>query len=77
MLSFKIVEHATAVFRALPLLFPSSNSPPKKLGASSEAVFHVLTVRLKVFFFSVLFCGKPLSFIQQGSVVSDLIVVFF
>ena len=77
MLSFKIVEHATAVFRALPLLFPSSTSPPKKLGASSEAVFHVLTVRLKVFIFSVLFCGKPLSFIQQGSVVSDLIVVFF
>ncbi|XP_062422198.1 uncharacterized protein LOC119219433 [Pungitius pungitius] len=37
------VEHATAVFRALPLLFPSSTLPPKKLGACSEAVFHVLT----------------------------------
>ncbi|CAL8270814.1 unnamed protein product [Gadus morhua 'NCC'] len=37
------VEHATAVFRALPLLFPSSTLPPKKLGESSEAVFHVLT----------------------------------
>ncbi|KAG5286450.1 hypothetical protein AALO_G00014990 [Alosa alosa] len=39
----KIVEHATAVFRALPLLFPSSTMPPKKLGASSGAVFHILT----------------------------------
>ncbi|CAL8255009.1 unnamed protein product [Gadus morhua 'NCC'] len=37
------VEHAAAVFRTLPLLFPSSTMPPKKLGASSEAVFHVLT----------------------------------
>ncbi|XP_035805246.2 uncharacterized protein LOC118470462 [Amphiprion ocellaris] len=37
------VEHATAVFRALPQLFPSSTVPPKKLGASSEALFHVLT----------------------------------
>ena len=61
-LSFKIVEHATAVFRALPLLFPSSTMPPEKMGASSEAVFHVHTVR-QVFIFSVvLFCGKPLSF---------------
>ncbi|CAL8341960.1 unnamed protein product [Gadus morhua 'NCC'] len=37
------VEHATAVFRALPLLFPSSTMPPEKMGASSEAVFHVHT----------------------------------
>ncbi|XP_049897482.1 uncharacterized protein LOC126388390 isoform X2 [Epinephelus moara] len=37
------VEHATAVFRVLPLLFPSSTAPPKKLGASREALFHVLT----------------------------------
>ncbi|KAF7644113.1 hypothetical protein LDENG_00227740 [Lucifuga dentata] len=37
------VEHATAVFRALPLLFPSSTVPPRKLGTSSEALFHVLT----------------------------------
>lgn len=34
-----------AVFRALPQLFPSSTIPPKKLGTSSEAFFHVLTVR--------------------------------
>uniref|UniRef100_A0A0F8B0J7 Uncharacterized protein n=1 Tax=Larimichthys crocea TaxID=215358 RepID=A0A0F8B0J7_LARCR len=39
------VAHVTAVFRALPLLFPSSTMPPKKLGLSSEALFHVLTVR--------------------------------
>ncbi|XP_049897474.1 uncharacterized protein LOC126388390 isoform X1 [Epinephelus moara] len=38
-----VVEHATAVFRVLPLLFPSSTAPPKKLGASREALFHVLT----------------------------------
>ncbi|XP_078023648.1 uncharacterized protein LOC144462870 [Epinephelus lanceolatus] len=37
------VEHVTAVFRALPLLFSSSTMPPKKLGLSSEALFHVLT----------------------------------
>ncbi|XP_041848115.1 uncharacterized protein LOC121644314 [Melanotaenia boesemani] len=36
------VEHATAVFKALPLLFPSSTAPPKKLGNCSEAFFHVL-----------------------------------
>ncbi|XP_056232240.1 uncharacterized protein LOC130169474 [Seriola aureovittata] len=36
------VEHITAVFRALPLLFPSSTMPPKKLGSSSEALFHIL-----------------------------------
>ncbi|CAK6981852.1 uncharacterized protein LOC128439069 [Scomber scombrus] len=36
------VEHITAVFRALPLLFLSSTMPPKKLGSSSEALFHVL-----------------------------------
>ncbi|KAM7420117.1 hypothetical protein PAMA_014701 [Pampus argenteus] len=39
----KPVVHVTAVFRALPLLFPSSTMPPKKLGLSSEALFHVLT----------------------------------
>ncbi|KAJ8394481.1 hypothetical protein AAFF_G00044910 [Aldrovandia affinis] len=39
------VEHAAAVFRALPLLFPSSTMPPRKLGANSEALFHVLTVK--------------------------------
>ncbi|KAM3615164.1 uncharacterized protein V6R79_024334 [Siganus canaliculatus] len=33
------VEH---VFRALPLLFRTSTMPPKKLGLSSEALFHVL-----------------------------------
>ncbi|KAI3354604.1 hypothetical protein L3Q82_019108 [Scortum barcoo] len=36
------VEHITVVFRALPLLFPSSTMPPKKLGSTSEALFHVL-----------------------------------
>ncbi|KAF7641892.1 hypothetical protein LDENG_00269040 [Lucifuga dentata] len=36
-----VVEHATAVFRALPL--PSSTMPPRKLGTSSKALFHVLT----------------------------------
>nr|XP_054590988.1 uncharacterized protein LOC129154791 isoform X1 [Nothobranchius furzeri] len=39
---FKPVEHAAAVFRALPMLFPSSTVPPKKLGICSEAFFHVL-----------------------------------
>ncbi|KAJ8260314.1 hypothetical protein GJAV_G00179550 [Gymnothorax javanicus] len=30
------VEHAIAVFRALPLLFPSSNMPPRNLSTSSS-----------------------------------------
>ncbi|KAK1898033.1 Cytochrome P450 82A4 [Dissostichus eleginoides] len=50
------VEHATAVFTALPLLFPSNTVPPRKLGTSREALFHILTVRLtvlKYFFFVV------------------------
>lgn len=35
-------DHALAVFTALPDLFPSGVSPPKKLGPCSEAFFHVL-----------------------------------
>ncbi|KAK1882852.1 putative 1-phosphatidylinositol 3-phosphate 5-kinase [Dissostichus eleginoides] len=38
------VEHATAVFTALPLLFPSNTVPPRKLGTSREALFHILTL---------------------------------
>ncbi|KAJ8400129.1 hypothetical protein AAFF_G00401680 [Aldrovandia affinis] len=33
------VEHAAAVFRALPLLFPSSTMPPRKLGAKQRGSF--------------------------------------
>ncbi|KAK1903514.1 Mitochondrial group I intron splicing factor CCM1 [Dissostichus eleginoides] len=54
--SDKALEHATAVFTALPLLFPSNTVPPRKLGTSREALFHILTVRLtvlKYFFFVV------------------------
>ncbi|KAK1891622.1 Kynurenine/alpha-aminoadipate aminotransferase mitochondrial [Dissostichus eleginoides] len=41
--SDKALEHATAVFTALPLLFPSNTVPPRKLGTSREALFHILT----------------------------------
>ncbi|KAG1952347.1 hypothetical protein F2P79_010268 [Pimephales promelas] len=37
------VEHAIAVFTALPLLFPSGSAVPKKVVQISEALFHVLT----------------------------------
>ncbi|XP_073767100.1 uncharacterized protein isoform X1 [Danio rerio] len=37
------VEHAIAVFTALPLLFPSGSAAPKKQVPISEALFHVLT----------------------------------
>ncbi|KAK7127285.1 hypothetical protein R3I94_018472 [Phoxinus phoxinus] len=37
------VEHAIAVFTALPLLFPSGSAVPKKVVPISEALFHVLT----------------------------------
>ncbi|GAA6091544.1 uncharacterized protein LOC113092607 isoform X2 [Tachysurus ichikawai] len=40
---FFVVEHAIAVFTALPLLFPSGSAAPKKLVPISEAFFHVLT----------------------------------
>ncbi|XP_051799003.1 uncharacterized protein LOC127537744 [Acanthochromis polyacanthus] len=36
------VDHALAVFAALPSLFPSGLPPPKKLGSCGEAFFHVL-----------------------------------
>ncbi|KAG1928039.1 hypothetical protein F2P79_023822 [Pimephales promelas] len=37
------VEHAIAVFTALPLLFPSGSAVPKKVVQISEVLFHVLT----------------------------------
>ncbi|XP_063751442.1 uncharacterized protein LOC134872193 [Eleginops maclovinus] len=58
------VEHATAVFRALPLLFPSSFIPPKKLGASSEALFHVLTAS-----------EDPQSFLRQRPLSSPVLLL--
>ncbi|XP_077939168.1 uncharacterized protein LOC144411419 isoform X2 [Gasterosteus aculeatus] len=36
------VEFTLALFNALPSLFPSPTSPPKKLGNSCEALLHVL-----------------------------------
>jgi len=41
-----LVEHAIALFRALPALFPSPTAPSKKLGNASEALLHVLQVRV-------------------------------
>ncbi|XP_056121570.1 uncharacterized protein LOC130099788 [Rhinichthys klamathensis goyatoka] len=41
--TLKGVEHAIAVFTALPLLFPSGSAVPKKVVPISEAIFHVLT----------------------------------
>ncbi|KAL2094166.1 hypothetical protein ACEWY4_011478 [Coilia grayii] len=58
------VEHVTAVFRALPLLFPSSTMPPKKLGSSSEALFHVLATS-----------EDPNGFIQQRPLSSPVLLV--
>lgn len=40
------MEYATALFRALPTLFPSPTAPPKKMGHASEALLHVLQVRV-------------------------------
>lgn len=40
------MEYAKALFRALPTLFPSPTAPLKKLGHASEALLHVLLVRL-------------------------------
>nr|XP_040046992.1 uncharacterized protein LOC120827894 isoform X1 [Gasterosteus aculeatus aculeatus] len=58
------VEHITAVFRALPLLFPSSTLPPKKLGSSSEALFHVLATS-----------EDPDGFMQQRPLSSPVLIV--
>lgn len=77
---FKPVEHAAAVFRALPVLFPSSTVPPKKLGICSEAFFHVLKVRLQysmciycwilqllMFSFYIFYCGVSQIFLKFRS----------
>ncbi|KAI4801530.1 hypothetical protein KUCAC02_019424 [Chaenocephalus aceratus] len=42
----KTLNGGKHVFTALPLLFPSNTVPPRKLGASREALFRILTVRL-------------------------------
>ncbi|XP_073336348.1 uncharacterized protein [Pagrus major] len=58
------VEHITAVFRAMPLLFPSSTLPQKKLGSSSEALFHVLATS-----------EDPNGFMQQRPLSSPVLLV--
>ncbi|XP_073318839.1 uncharacterized protein [Pagrus major] len=58
------VEHITAVFRAMPLLFPSSTLPSKKLGSSSEALFHVLATS-----------EDPNGFMQQRPLSSPVLLV--
>ncbi|KAJ8277586.1 hypothetical protein GJAV_G00077080 [Gymnothorax javanicus] len=58
------VEHAIAVFRALPLLFPSSNMPPRKLSTSSEALFHVLTT-----------LEEPDAFLRERALSSPVLLV--
>lgn len=45
---FNPVEHATAVFSALPQLFQSPAMAPKKTRTPSEVFFHILTVRQRV-----------------------------
>lgn len=43
-----IVEFTIALFDALPSLFPSPTTPPKRLGNASEALLHILKVRAVV-----------------------------
>ena len=42
------VEQSIALLGTLTQLFPSSVAPPKKLGAGSEALFHVLKVSVHI-----------------------------
>ncbi|KAF3859809.1 hypothetical protein F7725_000064, partial [Dissostichus mawsoni] len=58
------VEHATAVFTALPLLFPSNTVPPRKLGTSREALFHILTTS-----------EDPETFLRQRSLSCPVVLV--
>ncbi|XP_071340450.1 uncharacterized protein [Trachinotus anak] len=39
---YSLVDFTLALFNALPSLFPSSTSPPKRLGNSCEALLHTL-----------------------------------
>uniref|UniRef100_A0AAV2KQF1 Uncharacterized protein n=1 Tax=Knipowitschia caucasica TaxID=637954 RepID=A0AAV2KQF1_KNICA len=41
-LDVRSVDFTLALFNALPSLFPSPTSPPKKLGNSCEALLHIL-----------------------------------
>ncbi|KAI4804303.1 hypothetical protein KUCAC02_025934 [Chaenocephalus aceratus] len=58
------VEHATAVFTALPLFFPSNTVPPRKLGTSREALFHILTTS-----------EDPETFLRQRSLSCPVVLV--
>ncbi|XP_034087794.1 uncharacterized protein LOC117556547 isoform X1 [Gymnodraco acuticeps] len=58
------VEHATAVFTALPLIFPSNTVPPRKLGTSREALFHILTTS-----------EDPETFLRQRSLSCPVVLV--
>ncbi|KAJ4947502.1 hypothetical protein JOQ06_009537 [Pogonophryne albipinna] len=58
------MEHATAVFTALPLLFPSNTVPPRKLGTSREALFHILTTS-----------EDPETFLRQRSLSCPVVLV--
>lgn len=39
------VDFTVTLFNALPSLFPSKTTPPKRLGSASEALLHILKVR--------------------------------
>lgn len=43
---FYPADFTIALLKALPLLFPSPTPPPKRLGGASEALIHVLEVRI-------------------------------
>lgn len=58
------VEHALAVFAALPSLFPSSTPPPKKLCPCSEALCHVLKT-----------AEDPEGFLQQRTLSCPVLLI--
>ncbi|CAL9700930.1 unnamed protein product [Knipowitschia caucasica] len=62
--TLNIEDHALAVFAALPDLFPSGAPPPKKLGACSEAFFHVLKA-----------AEDPERYLQQRTLFSPVLLM--
>ncbi|XP_054586439.1 uncharacterized protein [Nothobranchius furzeri] len=58
------VKHNIALFRVLPMLFPSPAVPPKKLGHASEALIHVLQPT-----------EDPAMYLQKSSILGPVLLL--
>ncbi|KAL1005610.1 hypothetical protein UPYG_G00061320 [Umbra pygmaea] len=58
------VKHSIAMMKALPDMFPSPVTPPKKLGHASEAMFHIIES-----------AENPNTFLQTRPLFSPVVIV--